>query len=202
MENIVNIENLISLESNTEKYAKFLALYEISSGKDNHFNNTIKTHIVYDVLIATIMDNDKLLSYLVFFIAKGPRDLEITIGRNEIKTKIGYPAGVLDCIGVVRHSDRKNMANDLVLAAENYFIENNINSSITPSLEYNGIVPAKILLKKTGYKILERLITPWKNECYVTCGCPHRDHKNHKCICNAVVYYKTDLLSKKQIMVA
>lgn len=200
MENIINTELATDLLSNKVKREVFMALYEESLGKDNNLICKLKAN---HTMIATCMDNNKIIGFLIFFIAKSADRVKRTIGNKPLKSEIEYPVGVFDGVGIVRHSGRKELATELFQIAEDYFIKERVNSVITAAIEYKGIVPASIALTKLGYQRLERIDSPWKTECDTgEYCCLHRDHKNRRCICNAVVYYKTDLMSQKQILVA
>lgn len=181
-----------SLIKEPKIFNQFMNLSEECLGKDPEM-----LKILNEKKANISINNDEqnnLQGFLAFFTANSEEEIKQTIGNKKIKNSLTYPCGVLHAIGIIKEKRKNGIANDLIVAAEEDLIKKNINTIIGAAWEYNGIIPADHNLRKLGYKELERISTPWQEEC--DSGefcCPHRDKENHRCICNAVIYYKTGL---------
>jgi hypothetical protein len=202
MEHKIQVQSINTLISNKNQCEDFVNLYTECLGKDIYLLNNLKAN---NSFIATLTDStNKLFGFLVFFIAYSSTSVKKILVIKPLKQSLEYPCAVVFAAAVDKNKRRKGFANSLFLAMEDFLVKEKIDNVMGAALEYNGIIPADSNFKKLGYQALERMITPWKADCDATApdGCPHRDNKNHRCICNAIVYYKTNLIKQMQILVA
>lgn len=157
-------------------------------GKEDNFLKDLQEN---EATLFYLEQDAKVKAFSASFIAQNSENNIAQKATGNKASNLIFPCGIHYAIAINDDFRKKGLSELLPKKAEEYFISNGVKSAIATAWEYNGIIPAKKSLEKLNYTELEAIKTPWKEDC--DSGerkCPHRDLINHKCICNAIVYYK------------
>ncbi len=205
-ESLANIKILSSniKETPQEILDSIQKLSDYYFGEDKAFQYNLRK---YDAQLFYVLDKNRVNGFLVTFIAKSDNEYVNKVfnqkdSMKKLKDKL-FPFGFLYETALEKELMGTGLSLDLVKMAEDFFIENKIDNSIAFAWQYNNRLPAKIL-KRINYEVIDFVERPWQEKCDAgLLECPYKkDNPQGKCNCRAVIYYKTDLLSKKQNLIA